>query len=212
MPLRLNLEKVIEPGSYRFLGERVTDIDPASVPIAGKSRDAIVRHLKGKAFGVGRTRLRNAFVVEVGVLRLLYVRPEYTGYRTVARRVFLEALFKCDYDHVLGKALAAQLAYPYVLVTRICSSANRSHGAHEKRAGSTHSPPLCFFDRRIKAKMYGKNTKYAAGFEPLVPFSASKPAGGGLTLKQKGEWAHALGVEDFPFSCLALVPIGEARR
>lgn len=60
--------------------------------------------------------------------------------------------------------------------------------------------------------MYGKNTTYAVGFEPLVPFNASKPAGGSLTLKQKGEWAHALGVEDFPFSCLALVPINEARR
>lgn len=211
MPPGLSIEKVIEPGSYRFLGLRVQGVDPGAIPIAGKSRGAILKHLKGTAFGVGRTRLHNAFVVEVGVLRLLYVRPQYSGYRTVAKRVFLDALHKVEYDHTLGKSLGSRLGYSYVLVTRIGPSANRSHGVHEKVLGSLHSPTLCFFDRRIKAKMHGKNSRYAASFEPLEPFNASNPAHGGLTLKQLGQWAYAVGVEDFPFSCLALVCLSKAR-
>lgn len=209
-PIALSLHKSIEPGTYRYLGQRVAGIDPAAVPIAGKSCEAIVRQLDGQAFAIGRTRLHNAFVVESGVLRLLYVRPQYTGYRAAARKVFLDAPFACDYDHVLGKSLASRLGYAYVLVARIVPSANRSHGHAEKQPGSLHAPPLCFFDRRIKAKAYGRNIGYAARLAPLAPFSAAAPAHGGMTLKQLGEWAYAVGVEDFPFSRLGLVPLADA--
>lgn len=209
--MQLNLDKIIAPGSYRYLGQRVERIDPATIPIAGKSRGEIVKHLNGKDFGVGRTSLQNAFVVERGVLRLLYVRPQYSVYRKIANRVFLDASFKCDFDHVLAKSIAVKLGYSYVLLARIGASANRSHGSFEKELSSLESPSLCFFDRRIKAKAYGKNSTYAAYFAPLAPFSATNTAHGGMTLKQMGEWAYALGVEDFDFSCLALVPIEKAR-
>ncbi|CAM8645325.1 hypothetical protein MCEMSHM24_03592 [Comamonadaceae bacterium] len=137
----------------------------------------------------------------------MYVRPQYSGYRESAKRVFLAASFKCDFDHVLAKSIAVKLGYSYVLLARIDAAANRSHGSFEKKVLSKISPPLCFFDQRIKVKTYGKNSAYAARFAKLTPYSATNLAHGAMTLKQSGEWAYGLGVEDSAFSCLALTPI-----
>jgi hypothetical protein len=44
----------------------------------------------------------NAFVIERPPLRLLYVRPGYTGYRRLARKVFSGCAWGPDFDYALG--------------------------------------------------------------------------------------------------------------
>ena len=87
----LNLDKIIGRGTWRYVGQRVQGLQIQAIPIAGKSIELIAKELGGAAYQIGRIHTKNAFVVKKGVLSLLYVRPDYRGYRRTAGLVSLPA-------------------------------------------------------------------------------------------------------------------------
>ncbi len=99
MAMSFDLNKPIEPGSWRWIGQRMAGMTSTDVPIGGCSIRAIARHLGGTAHRIGKISPANAFVSERGPLRLLYVRPDYRGYRRAAGRVFTGTPWKVDCDH-----------------------------------------------------------------------------------------------------------------
>jgi hypothetical protein len=80
----IDFTKRIEPGSWRYIGQRLEDIELSQIPIAGTERREIHCRLGGQICAVGGAGVANAFVIERPPLRLLYVRPGYTGYRRLA--------------------------------------------------------------------------------------------------------------------------------
>lgn len=195
--MMLDLKKVIEPGTWRWIGQRVQGLDFNAIPVAGRSIDAIAGALGGTAFQVRRLRVENAFVVQAGVLSLLYVRPDYRAYRRAASLVFSPCAWPVDYDHALGRSIASRLGYAYVLLLRMPPGVNRSHG-HLERAFhlSGAAPDICFADERIRSKWIGR----PAGrmLVPAQPYSPHSPTNYGLTLRQAGKWGFAMGVDDDP--------------
>lgn len=207
----ISLKKTDDRKSYRFLGKRLVGIDPANIPIAGVSRAAIAQHLNGTCYRIGRVRLHNAFVVEHQMLRLVYVRPDYSGYRKVAQRIFVKHFRKIHIDHSLGRRLASASTYAYVLLMRVSPLINTSHGSFERpSAVTTTAPALCFFDERIKNKSLGRFPIRGNGIRPAL-FDPSKSTHGGLTLKQAGKWAYAVGLGNDSTVSALLTPLHLAR-
>ena len=201
------IEKKIEPGTWRFLGQRVSGLSPSDVPIAGTGLRAISRHVGGVVYRVGRIRLRDAFVIERGPLRLLYVRPSYSGYRYAAKRVFAKKDWAVDYDHLLGRALAEQSGFGYVLLVRTPPSVNRAHGSFE-RLLLLHRPgfqKLAFADDRVLDKWTGRGPIPIRTRQRPEPYAVEKGQANGLWLKRMGRWAYAMGVEDEDFVVPSLV-------
>jgi len=203
-------EKSIEPGSFRWIGQRVAALSTLDVPIGARDADAILRHCGGKAYRIGRISPNNAFVIDRDPLRLLYVRPGYTGYRRAAGKVFTAPRRKVDYDHALGRQSALALGFGFVLLIRLTPLANRSHGSFEKAAplAGPNMDPLCFADRRIVDKWLGR-PPHRMNRDPaqLAPFQPGIREQFGLTLKQAGVWGFAMGVEDGPLSPGVLQPL-----
>jgi hypothetical protein len=131
-------EKIILPGTWRYLGQKCPNINPSDIPIAGNSFDKIGKAIGGDCYKIGRSKVENVFVVIKGDVRFLYVRPRYTGYRTVANKVFSKVYWKVDFDHALSKriALKASPEYKYVLLLRVPPRVNRQHGSLEKKINS----------------------------------------------------------------------------
>jgi len=161
---------------------------------------SIVRHTGGTPYQIDGTCPRNAFVIDRPPLRLLYVRPLYSGYRRVALKVFPKTNWRVDFDHVLGRKMAQQLGFSYVLLIRIPPSANRSHGRYERAEPLVgfNLHKLCFADRRILDKWIGRGPNLWRDPLRLHPYRLGANEAGGLTLKQRGRWGFALGVEDDP--------------
>lgn len=207
----LNLTKKIEPGTWRYLGLRCPPISPIDVPIAGVSIEAICGVIKGDCYRIGRINPRNAFIIEKGAARFLYVRPNYTNYRTVARRVFPIKQWSVDFDHALAKNICnkANLPFAYVLMLRVSPRINRQHGSLEKLNQLSGSQPnVCFADDRILDKWLGRSP-YSRMRSPhiMAGYSYSNPTTFGLTLKQKGFWAYAIGMEDYDLPKTELIQI-----
>lgn len=203
----ISLEKVIFPGTWRYLGQRVGELSPSDIPIAGLSMRAIHLCVGGDLFRVGRVAPRNAFVLQRGVLRLLYVRPDYTAYRRTARLVFKDYGWKVDFDHALGRNAARQLGYTYVLLTRANPRVNRSHGRFERLAcGDGRVPEVCFVDTRIHDKLLHRKPLHFSNRNPR-PYDPGHTERYGVTLQQAGRWAYALGVDDELESRACLIPI-----
>jgi hypothetical protein len=197
---KISLTKVILPGTWRYLGQRCPSIIPSSVPIAGREPAVIAQALDGELYQIGRYQIRNAFLVVKGNARFLYVRPGYSGYRRVACEVFSKVSWKVDYDHALSRRIAnaARPAYEYVLLLRLRPSVNRQHGHFEKRdmLGSD-IPKICFADERIFDKWLGRSPLARGRSSVLLSgYSTKNVVALGLTLKQKGQWAYAIGMGD----------------
>lgn len=196
----ISLEKVILPGTWRYLGQRCPFIDPGSVPIAGRSPDEIVEELDGELYRIGRIQVRNAFLVVKGRARFLYVRPNYSKYRKVALRVFSKVEWQVDFDHALSRRIAnsASPPYKYVLLLRVPPPVNRQHGHFEKEDSlSVPAPNICYCDTRVFDKWLArKSDSRRRGPDSNTPYSDKKTVPYGLTLKQKGRWAYAIGMGD----------------
>jgi len=189
----ISLHKTIATNSWRHLGRQVTSVGPSTLPIGGCSIRRLHGVLGGKLLKIGRISTSNAFVVEIGNFRLVYVNPRYRGYRRAAGKVFNDCPWPIDYDHLLSAKLAAALGFSYVLIARILPQANRSHGRLERLPSgkvylSLHS--TCLADARILSKWI--NRRPSAGH---LPYRSVNVANIGLTLKQKGVWAFSLGFE-----------------
>lgn len=197
---KISLTKVILPGTWRYLGQRCPNIDPSSVPIAGREPDAIARALDGEVYQIGCYQVRNAFLIITGNVRFLYVRPGYSGYRSIACKVFSKVPWNVDYDHALSRRIAnaAKPAYEYVLLLRVTPSVNRQHGHFEKKDNLDRDVPIiCFADDRVFDKWLGRSP-LARGRSSAVlsGYSTKNMVFHGLTLKQRGHWAYAIGMGD----------------
>lgn len=207
----LNLTKIIEPGSWRYLGLRCPSIPPGEVPIAGASMEAIKDRLKGDCYRIGRINPRDAFVVVKENARFLYVRPTYRNYRHAALKVFPKTQWGVDFDHALAKNICRKATPPfqYVLMLRVPPSVNRRHGQLEKLNQLRGvRPDVCFADDRILDKWLGRSpwsrTRSSA---VMAGYSYTNRIDLGLTLKQRGVWAYAIGIDDndLPMSGLLLL-------
>jgi len=197
----VNLKKHIEPGSLRDIGSRPAGLAPCYLPIAGRSREAILSAMHCKGFTIGKFLADNAFVVrENESIYYLFVRPNYGGYRCVAKRRFGSLSSSHDVDHMLAKNLAIRFGYSYVLVALVSSRINRLHGFYEKyyRPPETieDMPEVCFADARIFDKALGRNSKIRRpsinlrqGYDPQGRIDF------GLTLKQRGIWNLTFGFD-----------------
>jgi hypothetical protein len=192
------IEKVIKSGEWRYLGQRCPNISPSSIPIAGISINAISDKLNAECYRVGKFHIKNAFLIVKDCARFLYVRPEYKGYLNVAKRVFLRGPWAVDFDHSLSKRIAVCANYSYVLLLRVPPGVNRQHGVFEKKdqlEGKT--PDVCFADDRVLDKWLGRPPKSRnRPANVLNGYSYKNITTSGLTLKQRGRWAYAIGIED----------------
>lgn len=205
----LNLTKTIERGTYRFIGQRVSGLSVSDVPIGAINIKAIVHHTGGTPYRIGRINPTNAFVLGHPPLRLLYVRPAYSGYRNAAKKVFSNTPWAVDFDHALGRKMAQQLGFNYVLLIRIPPGTNRAHGRFERAAQHVglHLHKLCFADPRIFDKWLGRPPGHWRDPEGVQPYRLDNKALLGLTLKQAGQWGFAMGVEDNPAPIGVLTPL-----
>ena len=129
-----DLTKRIEPGTWRYIGQRLEGIDLSEIPIAGTNIYEIYQMLGGQVYAVGGANVANAFVVERPPLRLLYVRPGYTGYRRLGLKVLSRSTWKVDFDHALGQREALEC------IPLISCHSGSSHD--ESQGKSLSSPPL----------------------------------------------------------------------
>ena len=208
--MKFVLEKVLEPGTWRFWGQRCLVENPHDIPIAGDSIESIQRAINGRCYRIGRVNVKNAFLMIVANARLLYVRPHYRAYRKLGMRVFSPVPWQVDFDHALSRniALKANPVPNYVLLLRVPPPVNRQHGLFEKLDQlPSVMPSICLADLRVWDKWLGRSPKsrnrppeIMKGYSPLG--AVLNPLG--LTLKQLGQWAYAVGMgdEDMPMDNL----------
>ncbi len=193
----INLTKEIQPGTFRWIGQRVQNLSTLDIPIGAKSIDSVASFTKGEVFRIGQISMRNAFVIERDPLRLLYVRRNYRSYRRAAQYVYKDYGWKVDYDHALGSKIAGDLGYEFVLLIRLTPKANRSHGAYEKKSEPSNiKKDLCFADGRIVDKWLGRTPHFMRRSKEVETYTDGMAKAYGLTLKQMGVWGFAMGVED----------------
>lgn len=198
--MSLDLTKIYQPGTWRYLGVRAKGRSVGDIPIAAKSISSILQRVKGRVMRVGSVHIRNAVIIESAPFRLLYVRPKYSAYRTVAERVFKPCAWQVDYDHVLGRKTAHALGYAYVLLARILPRTNRQHGRFERPyVPESATPDTCFADDRIRDKIINRPIHYWRKRSVDERYDAQHGEAPGLALNQLGKWAFALGVEDEDF-------------
>lgn len=197
----IDLKKHDEPGSLREIASRHWALAPCDLPIAGKSREAILSAMRREGFAVGRISADNAFAVRDGdSIYYLFVRPAYTGYRHVARLRFGSIPPDHDVDHVHARNFATRFGYCYVLVALVPSPVNRKHGNYEKPRGQPDTtgdvPEVCFVDVRIVDKVLGRDSKARRSLSALsYRYDPHDRTGLGLTLKQRGLWNLAFGFD-----------------
>lgn len=212
----INLTKKIEPGTWRHLGLRCPSIAPEKAPIAGDSINAICDSLQGIPYRIGRINPHRAFVVIKETARFLYVNPNYKNYRYAASKVFPGIAWSADFDHALAKNICQKTSppYQYTLMLRVPPSVNRQHGSLEKK-NKLHGtrPTICFADDRILDKWLGRPLQSRQN-NPAIRsgYSYNNPTARGLTLKQRGIWAYAIGIDDNNLPMSGLTEIHPSER
>jgi hypothetical protein len=197
----VDLKKYIDPDSLRGKGLWPSGFDPGQVPIAGKSRDAILSALGCEGFEIGGVSSDNAFVVRSGnSIIYLYARPQYSNYRRVATLRFGSIPPKHDVDHVHARNLAIHYGYLYVLVALLPQRPNRQHGLYERNLKVIESgddvPEVCFPDDRILDKILRRNSKVRRGIRSEeYKYDPKNRTELGLALNQRGLWNMALGFD-----------------
>lgn len=202
----VSLIKITSSGTYRYLGSKTAHLPFEQLPVAAKNLSDLRSLPNVQMHKIGRFNPENAIVMEWNGHWLLYVRPNYGGYRSVALRFFQDVPWKVDFDHSLGSYIAASLGASYTLLVRLPSKVNRSHGRHERETvlRPISNSGLYFADQRILSKILGQPASRLKRTGHLRPFNPSNPSSSGLTLKQRGQWAHALGIEDHARSIVGL--------
>ncbi|RWX40255.1 hypothetical protein EHH54_13025 [Rhizobium leguminosarum] len=194
--LAIDDERVIEPGTWRYVGLRMKDWNLWNVPVAARSAAVLEQHFRGNCYRLGKIQTRNVIVVEFDPIRLIYVRPLFRRYRAAALRTFPPSTWSIVIDHVLGRAIAHSWEYEYVLLQRLLNaSINSEHALCERVLAplSVH-PDLCFWDARLRNKPLNRGPAHW-GYEP-PDYDPNVESGAAMTLKQRGRWGWALGTED----------------
>jgi hypothetical protein len=136
-------------------------------------------------------------------------KPDFANYRRVASKVFSTVPWNVDFDHALARAVARK-AKPqpgYVLMLRVPPDVNHQHGFFEKRAQLPAVMPSVYFaDDRIFDKWLGRPPLARQRSESVMAgYNPGNKTTFGLTQKQKGRWAYAIGRTDVdpPMDCLS---------
>ncbi len=198
-PMVLNLEKVLEEGSLRWIGERYDGLNPHDLVIAGMSITSIAESIGFKTYKIGRFKIEYAFAA-IGDEQIIYiyVNPHFKNYRAVFRKIVGQIPDGYDIDHVLAKNLAKYFNYKYVLLCMVPSSINRRHGGYERKKIPKEElpnvPEICFLDNRIFDKVLFRNPKARQTLDFLLKrYDPESLPDYGLTLKQKGIWNTSFG-------------------
>lgn len=201
--------------SGKYVTALLGGLSPGNIPVAGTKRRSFGFEIEGQVYRIGRIWANRAFVVVRGNLRLLYVARGYGNYAAVARRVFDNDGRRYDYDHVLGRALCQQQGFDYILITRLDSATNRSHGRLERpqTIGQLSSQTLikldkfCFADDRILHKMLGVSYGQMPGAIRTPGYSHVKSHHRQITPVQARKLRHALGMSHDRLNLSGLTPI-----
>ena len=195
----MNLQKDIEVGSLRFLGNKLSSLSPQKTVIAGKSIRGICMALDYKCFQYRNHRLKNIFIASgnTGIL-YIYVNPKYRNYRKIFGE-FFNVPIGFHVDHVLGRRIAEHYKYNYVALCMIPGNVNIKHGGFEKlsyQKGRIHTLiDVCYCDNRIYNKILSRNPRARCSETDLSDgFHHTNLVSYGLTLKQKGLWNMAFGI------------------
>lgn len=196
--MTVDLTKRVASGSFRSIGFMLSPIDFMRIPIAAMTREAIAKAVGGTVQNVGNCSLDNVFVVLAPPLRLMFVRPDYSGYRRAAEKIIGEIGRTVECDHVLARSAASKLRYRYVLMVRVAARVNRSHARFESAViVRTDNPDVAFASMRILDKCLGRPALARMASDPArrLPYDPEVPAHFGLTIKQLGQLGHALGLD-----------------
>lgn len=196
----ISLEKVIEPTSLRGRGGIQRGVEAHKLVAAGHRPKWIAEALGGKAYAIGRVRPSNAFCVHAADTYYLYVHHAYAGYRKLFRRFFSAIPHGCDIDHVFSRTLAARIGVSFLLLAAVPKSANRSHASAERR-GLAPSNRLYLgktfpLDERMFHKVMGRRVGVRQSAAVVrAGYVMGSRHDYGLTLKQRGIWNIALGID-----------------
>lgn len=196
----LNLNKILDKGSLRWIGENFDSFLPPKTIIAGNSIKDISIESGFKAFQLGRCNPKNVFLIyDENDIFYIYVSPRYRNYRNIFKSVISAIPNGYHVDHVLSKSLAIYFNYQYVLLCMIPDRVNVKHGHYEKRRFNFPNgftvPKTCLSDDRIYDKILSRNPHARKAKKLIDIYSPLAIPGHGLTLKQRGIWNSAFGFD-----------------
>src|SRR6185369_11537941 len=129
----IDLVKRIPLDSLRGAGSVFTGLGPAQLPIAARTRQALLLTPGCEAFRIEGIQVDDVVVLREGTYGYyVFVRPDYTAYRKIARLRFGDLPSGYDVDHLHARKLAGHLGYRYVLLAVIPLKINRLHGQYER--------------------------------------------------------------------------------
>lgn len=193
----LNLEKVLEKDSLRWMGENYDSLFPNRTVIAGKDISSISNAINLPCYKFSGFNIQNIFVAhDSQKIFYVFVNPRYKNYRKAFHNLIGQIPDNFHVDHVLSRNLAMHFGYNYVLLCMIPGIVNSSHGRFEKIKAiwDIAIPEVCYSDDRVFHKILSRNPNARQTREELL--SGYHPAAVptyGLTLKQRGIWNSAFG-------------------
>ncbi len=197
--MELNLEKVLEKGSLRWIGNEFNSPPPQKTIIAGNSIDSICNALAFNPYRFRRYSPYNVFVANSENIFYVFVKPQYSLYRKVFDAIIGGIPKGYHVDHVLAKNLAIHFKYNYVALSIIPDRVNIKHGLWEKQKRDIPlgflAPEVCYSDDRIFNKILSRNPLARMKKESIEMYIPDVEPTYGLTLKQKGLWNAAFGLE-----------------
>jgi hypothetical protein len=195
----LSLEKVLEKGSLRWIGQNYEGLFPEKTVIAGKSIKAISKAINLPCYTFGRCKKENVFIAhDSDKIFYVFVNPKYHGYRKAFQNAAGRIPSGFHVDHTLSRNLANHLGYQYVLLCMIPQNVNSSHGRFEKiKIELPNSvPEVCYSDDRIYNKILSRYaTSRQTKNQLLNGYTPEASPSHGLTLKQKGLWNSSFGFD-----------------
>lgn len=99
------------------------------IPVAALDADVLKRRV-GNIEPVPGTRDSNALIVDTGDhRRQLWVKPQYSSYRSAWERLHVHIPADMEVDHVFNRARAQVLGFGYVRLLLCVKHVNQAHGA-----------------------------------------------------------------------------------
>lgn len=195
----LNVEKVIEKGSLRWIGQNFESLSPDRTVIAGKSLESISKAINLPCYRFQRFNIKNIFVAhDSEKLLYVFVNPHYSNYRKAFIKLIGRIPGNYHIDHVLSRSLAVHFGYDYVLLCIIPGKVNSKHGRYEriKVTWDKEVPEVCYSDDRVFNKILSRNPAARQKKDVLLSgYNPSVVPTYGLTLNQKGIWNAAFGFD-----------------
>lgn len=200
-------EKIIEPGSLRWLGQNYNGLYPHETVVAGIGIKDISEAINLPCYKFKNLNIENIFIAHdsKGIF-YIYVNPRYKNYRNSYREIVGDVPYKFHVDHVLSKSLAVYWGYNYVLLCVIPGKVNSKHGYIESKKAAFISmkiPKVCYADERVFHKILSRNPTARQDYDKIkggyIPTALTNY---GLSLKQKGIWNSAFAFDTIDMKAL----------